>query len=117
MQDEPASEIGEAPIHDVETAGFGDQEIEHIDLVHLAIADVDERWNVAAQVEECVHLDGSLGGTKTRPRKDAQAQVDGGRVECVGCLLQFSRKAVAGVKLSGGVDQAHGEVGVDAPVA
>ncbi len=51
MQDEPASKIGEAPIHDVEAAGFGDQEIEYIDLVHLAVADVDERWNIAAQVE------------------------------------------------------------------
>ena len=51
MQDEPASEIGEAPIHDVEAAGFGDQEIEHIDLVHLAIRDVNEGWDVAAQVE------------------------------------------------------------------
>ncbi len=117
MQDEPASEIGEATIHDVKAAGFGYQDVEHIDLVHLAIADVNEGWNIAVQVEQRMHLDGGFGGAKARPRKDAQAQVDSRGIECVDCLLQFSCKAVAGVKRSGGLDQAHGEVGVDAPVA
>lgn len=36
MQGEPASEIGEATIHDVKAASFGYQDVEHIDLVHLA---------------------------------------------------------------------------------
>jgi len=35
----------------MKTAGFGKQDIERIDLVHLAVADVDERWNIAAQVK------------------------------------------------------------------
>src|SRR5687768_16459864 len=64
-----------------------------------------------------MHLDGGLGRAKARPRKDAQAQVDSCGIECVDRLLQFSRKAVAGVKLSGGLDQAHGEIGIDATVA
>lgn len=42
---------GEAPIHDVKAASFGYQNIEHIDLVHLAIADMNEGWNIAAQVK------------------------------------------------------------------
>ena len=52
MQNVPASEVGEAAIHDVKAAGFGYQHIEHIDLVHLAVADVDESGNIAAQVEQ-----------------------------------------------------------------
>ena len=47
----PASKIGEAPIHDVKAASFGYQDVEHIDLVHLAIADMNEGWNIAAQVK------------------------------------------------------------------
>jgi len=50
MQNVTASEIGEAAIHDVKAAGFGYQYIEHIDLVQLAVADVDEGRNIAAQV-------------------------------------------------------------------
>ena len=73
MQREPAGEIGEAPIHDVKAARFGDQDVEHIDFVHLAVGDVDECRDVAAQVEQCMHLDGGLGGTEVCPRKDAQA--------------------------------------------
>ncbi len=117
MQDEPTSEVGEATIHDVKAAGLWYQNIEHIDLVHLAVADVDEGWNVAAQVEQRMHLNGGFGGAEACPRKDAQAQVDGRGIECVNRLFQFHRKAVAGVKLSGGLDQAHREIHIDATVA
>src|SRR3989338_10841442 len=61
MQGEPASEVGEAAIHDVKAAGFGYQDVEHIDLVHLAVADVNEGWNIAAQIAQRMHLDGSFG--------------------------------------------------------
>lgn len=47
MQSKPASKIGKAAIHDVKTASFGYQDIGYIDLVHLAIADVDESWDIA----------------------------------------------------------------------
>ncbi len=117
MQNVPASEVGEAAIHDVKAAGFGYQKIEHIDLVHLAVADRDEGWNIAVQVEQRRHLDGSLGGAEACPRKNAQAQVDRCGIECVDRLFQLDRKAVAGVELSGSVDKAHREIHVDATVA
>ncbi len=113
----PASKIGEAPIHDVKAASFGYQNVEHIGLVHLAIADMNEGWNIAAQVKQRMHLNGSLGGAKACPGKDAQAQVDGRGIECVDRLFQLDSKAVAGVKLSGNLDQAHREIHIDAAVA
>jgi hypothetical protein len=134
MQGEPAGEVGEAAIHDVKAASFGYQDVGYIDLVHLAIGDVDEGGNIApkvgnpppaigwaeltpAQVEQRMHFDGSLGGAEARPRKDAQAQVDGRGIECVGRLLQRHRKAVVGVKLSGDLNKAYREILVDVPVA
>src|SRR5665213_2034713 len=54
-------EIEIAPIHDVESARLGHKLIEDIDLVHLAVADVKERGNIAAQIEQRVELDGRLG--------------------------------------------------------
>ena len=64
MHGVPARKIGEAPIHDVKAASFGCQDVEHIDLVHLAIADMNEGWNIAAQVKQRMHLNGSLGGAE-----------------------------------------------------
>jgi|CXWL01.1.fsa_nt_gi hypothetical protein len=52
-----------------------------------------------------MHLDGSLGGAEARLRKDAQAQADGRGIECIDRLFQLHREAVAGVKLSGSLDQ------------
>ena len=117
MQGEPASEVGEATIHDVKAASFGYQDVEHIDLVHLAIGDVNEGWNVVAQVEQRMHLDGSFCSAKMCPWKDAQTQVDGRGVECICRLLQFHHKAVAGVKHSGDLNEAYREILVDVPVA
>lgn len=46
---------------------------------------MDKGWDIAAQAEQRMHLDGSPGLTKVRPWKDAQAQIDGRGIECVGC--------------------------------
>jgi hypothetical protein len=51
--------------------------------VKLAIADVQKRWDVAAEVQEGVQLDGRLGRAKRGPRKHRQAQVDGAGIERV----------------------------------
>ncbi len=64
-----------------------------------------------------MELDGSLGGTEMRPWEHREAQAYGSGVQCVGGLREFHRKAVVGVGLSCRPNQAHGEIGVDAPVA
>ena len=117
MQGEPAGEIGEAAIHDVKAAGFWHQDVEYIHLVHFAVADVNKGRNVAAQVEQRMHFDGGFGLTKSCPGEDAQAQVDGRGIERVDRLFQLHRKAVAGVKRSGGLNQTHREIRKDAAVA
>ena len=48
-----------------------------MDVVQLAIADVQERMNVAAQVQRHAQFDGRLGSPKRGPRKHRQAQIDG----------------------------------------
>ncbi len=45
----PTSKIGEAAIHDVKAAGFGYEDVEYVDLVHLAVADVNDGRDIAAQ--------------------------------------------------------------------
>src|SRR5215472_4145347 len=60
-----ALEVEETTIHDVEGAGLGQQLIEDVDLVHLAITDVNEGGDVAAQIEQRMQLDGCVGRANT----------------------------------------------------
>src|ERR1019366_1447178 len=112
-----ALEIEEATIHEVEGAGLGQQLVEDVDLMHLAIADVDEGGNVAAQIQQRVQLDGCLGQSERCPWKYRQTEIDGRRVERIDGLLQFDTERFLHIQTPGDADQALSEIGVDAPVA
>jgi hypothetical protein len=56
-----ALEVEIAAIHDIECAGFRNELIQNIDVMHLAVADEDERRDAAAQIKQCMKLHGGLG--------------------------------------------------------
>src|SRR5712692_9395174 len=112
-----AFKVQEATIHDVESAGLGQQLVEDVDLMHLAITDVEESRNVAAQIQQRVQLDGRFGQAERGPRKYRQTEIDGGRVERIDRLPQFDAERFPHIQTPGDSDQALGEIGVDTPVA
>src|SRR5882757_1792016 len=99
MQRVKAREIDVAAIHDVDRARFGEQQIEGVNVVQLAVRDVDEARDIAAQIEQGVHLHRRLGGAKVRPWKQRQAQVDGSGVQSVDRVGQLQTQALVGIKL------------------
>ena len=117
MQHMQAGEIHVAPIHDVYGSGFGKQHIERMDIVQFAVGYVDKAWNVAAQVEERVHLHRCLGRSEMGPRKHRETQIDGGRVERIDSAGQIHVQSVAGIQPLGLRDQPLGKLGVDPPIA
>lgn len=117
MQAVQLIEVDVAPIHDVEGAGLRHQHVEDVDLVPLAVADVDEARDVASEIEQRMHPDGGLGRAKRRPRKHRQAQVDGRGVQGIDGIGQIDAKGLVGIKPAGDADQVLREVGMDAPVA
>jgi len=112
-----ACKVDVAAIHDVERARLQDQEIQHIDLVHLAIADVDEGRNRAPEVEQGVQLDGGLGFAKRCPLEQAQTQIDGGGIQCVDRILEVEPQVLVQIKFASTSDQNCSQVGPDSPVA
>ena len=64
-----------------------------------------------------MHLNGSLGIAEGGPWQHRQAQVNGGRREGVGGLVEFDGKGLVGVQVTRLGDQAMAQIGVDAPVA
>ena len=63
------AEIDVGPIHDIDGPGLRDEQIESVDVVQLAVRNVDEAWDVAPQVEQGVHLHRRLGRAEMRPWK------------------------------------------------
>ena len=79
-QDEAlAREVGRGD--DGNGAGFGKQQVERMDVVQLAVRNVDEARNIAPQIEQGVHLHRRLGRPQMRPGKDRQTQVDRCRIQ------------------------------------
>jgi hypothetical protein len=115
MHLEQASKVYVVSVHDVERPRLQDQDVQKIDLVHLAIADVDEGRNRASEVQQGVQLDGYLGFAKRRPVE--QTQVDGGGIQCVDRVLEIEPQVLVQIKIASSPDQSCSQVGLDSPVA
>ncbi len=68
-QHEQPLEINVAAIHDIEGSSFRHDLVQHVDVMHLAIGNANKRWNVATQVQQRMHLDGSFASPEPGPRK------------------------------------------------
>src|SRR3989338_318045 len=110
-------EVEIAAIHDVERPSFGNDLVENIHVVQLAVADVDEAGDIATQVEQRMQLDRRFGRTKRSPRKYRQTQIDGGCIQCVDRLREIDAKRFVHVERACYSNQALCEVGIDAPVS
>ena len=84
-----------------------------MDIVQFAVGYVDKAWNVAAQVEECVHLHRCLGRPEMGPWKHRETQIDGRRVERINSAGQIHIQIVAGIQPLGLRDQPLGKLCVD----
>jgi len=112
-----ASKIEIAPVHDVDGARFGDEMVEYVEVVQLALGDLDEGGDVAAQIQQGVEFDGSFATAEASPGKQGKTQIDGGGIEGVDGLVQFDCKIVFDIQSPGFVDQDLGQIGIDSPVS
>ncbi len=78
---------------------------------------MDERRNVAAQIQKGVQLDGGLGAAEMCPWEDGQAQVDGRGIECVDGIVQIEAQVLVRIQRAGNPNQGLSEVCIDAPIA
>ena len=116
MNPMPPGEVKIAAIHDVERAGFPNQLVEDVDIMHTAGGDNDDGGKVALKGQQGVEFDGGLALAKGSPAKQREAQVNRGGVQRVSRRLEFKAKGFIGVERGGLLDEYLGEVGKDAPV-
>lgn len=110
-------EVERDPVHDRKGPCLREQEVKDVDIVQLAIGDVDKAGDGSAQVKQGMQLDGGLGGAKCGLGQHRQTQVDGRGIKGINGVRQFQAQGLGAVGLSRLGNQALGEVGIDAPVA
>lgn len=111
------SEIDVSSIHNIERAGFEQQEVERVDIVHFPAGNVDKTGNVAAQIDQGVKLDGRLAFAKAGPGEELQTEIDRCRIEGVNCLVEIDGQGFARIEFAGVGNEDGSEIGIDAPVS
>ncbi len=117
MKREESAEVQVTAIHHVKGTGFDGQQVQHVDVAQLAVADVNKGRNRTAQVQQRMHLHCRLGRAKRRPVEQTQTQVDGGRIQRVDRRVQRKPRGFFGIQVAGAHDQTHRQCMINAPVA
>ena len=115
MDHKQSLEIQVATIEQVIGARLDVQQVQGVDLVGLAVADVNECGYGAAQVQQGVQLDSRFVRSKRRPGINRKAQVYRRSVEGVDRCVQVDRQRVFGIQGTRHGNQVLREVGVDLP--
>ena len=117
MNDKQSLEIQVPTIEQVVRARLDVQQVQGVDLVGLAVADVNEGWDGASQVQQGVQFDSRLVGAKRCPWINRQAQVYRRGIEGVDGCIQVDRQRVFGIQGTRHGDQVLREVGINLPRA
>jgi hypothetical protein len=115
MNHEQPLVIEVASIEQVVRAWLDVQVIQGVDLVRLAIGDVNERWDGAPQIQQGVQFDGSLVRSKWSPRIHREAKVDCGGIEGVDRCVQIDSKRFLRIQRTRHRNQMLSKVGINLP--
>ena len=112
----PAGEVEIAAIHHVERTSVPDHLVEDVDIMNTASGDNDDGGKVALEGQQGVKFDGGFVFPKRGPRKEREAEVNGGGVQRIGGGLEFEAERFIGVEHGGLLDEHLREIGKDTPV-
>ena len=110
-------EVEVAAVHHIVSAGLRHEQVQYVDFVILAVADMDKTGDIAAQIEQGMQFDGGLGRAKRRPWKHRQTQIDRCGIERVHRLGQIHPKGLVGIQATRHANQPLSKAGIDPPVA
>ena len=68
--------------------------VEYVDVVKLALGDLDEGGDVATQIQQGVQFDGSFSLPEFGPGKHGQTKIDRGGIEQI--QFVFKRESMTG---------------------
>ena len=85
--------------------------------MNIAFGNADKTGDTAMEVHQGMELDGAFAFAKMSPREKRETEVDRGRVEDIGGLLQDHTELVFGIQVSCSLNQHLSKIGVDPPIS
>ena len=76
MQAVETGEVEIAAIHDVEGSGFGQEQVQDVEVMELAVGNVNECRDMTAEIEQRMKLDRRFGFTEMGPWEQRQAKIN-----------------------------------------
>ena len=104
-------------VHHVEGAGFGQQQVEHVDIVQLATRDMDKAGDGATEIEKRMELDRSLGQAKGDLGEHGQTEIYHGGIQRIDRVGELHPEVVFGIQGPCTADEGLCEFCIDSPVA
>ena len=117
MQAVEPLEVEIGTVHHIESTGFWHEQIQNVDIVHLAVADMNESWNGASQIEKSMQFHRSFCFAKLGPRKQLQTQIDCGGIQCIDCFRKVDGQRFVAIKPAGNTDKRLRKFEIDSPVS
>ena len=115
VNDVQPGEVQIPAVQQIEGARLDGELVQHVDLVGLAIGDVNKTENIAVQVQQRMHPNSGFGRAKRCPRVQRQAQIDGGGVEGENRCIQIDTQRLLGVQRPSHANQMLRKVGINLP--
>ena len=114
---EQSIEVQISSIHDIVGSWLDGNMVQALEVVHLAVRDMDKRRDLTTDIEKGVELYRCLCPPESGPREQIQAKVDSCRVEGVDRLREIhSGDGGVAIHLLRRANQRRRQVGIDAPV-
>jgi len=110
-------EIQISAVDNVEGSWFEGQLIENFDVVNLAMGDNYKRGDASSEIQEGMQFHSAFVGSELGPREKGKTQIDSGRVQGIGGLIQFDAEGIVGVEATSLAYKDLGKVGIDSPIS
>jgi len=107
MQETEPGKIQISPVQDIKTSRFRDEFIKDIDVMDLAVYDLDEGGDGTAQIKQSMQFKGSFMFPEDGPGEKRKTEVDRRGIECLDCLFQLDAKVVIRIQASGNTDRVY----------
>lgn len=104
-------------IHYIESSCFGNKQIQDVDVVHLAVADMDESWDSTTQIQKSMQFHRSLRFAELGPREHCQTEIYSSGIQSIDGFRELDGQGLLSIKPSCDADESLSEFEIDSPIS
>ena len=116
MQAVETREVEISSIHHIESSRFWHKQIQDADILHLAVADMNEGRNGTSQIQKSMEFDSSLCFSEFCPWEQCKTQIDGSGIQSIDGFREIDSQRFLSIKLSCNADERLSKFEIDSPI-